>query len=44
MKAKVIHCRVTEDQHAAISEAARNAGKSLTEYVIRAALAEQKAA
>jgi predicted HicB family RNase H-like nuclease len=38
MKEKVIHCRVTEDQHKAIKEAADQAGMSITNFVVRAAI------
>ena len=40
MKTKVIHCRLTENQHSAIIEAAKAAGMSITEFVLRAALGE----
>lgn len=41
-KSKVIHCRVTDDQHKTIAELAQSNGVSITEYVTRAALAEKK--
>lgn len=40
MKTKVVHCRVTEDQHKTILDAAAKAGLSVTQFVLRAALAE----
>ena len=40
MKSKVIHCRLTEDQHSAIVEAAKKADLSITEFVVRAVLGE----
>lgn len=38
MKTKVIHCRATEQEHKAISEAAKAEGLSITKFVMRAAL------
>jgi len=43
MKNKVIHCRVTEDQQKAIAAAAADAGVSITQYVLTAALAKTPA-
>lgn len=39
-KSKVIHCRVTDDEHKAILAAAERAGLSITQYVLFAALGE----
>jgi uncharacterized protein (DUF1778 family) len=39
-KDKVIHCRVTGDEHAAITSAAQAAGLSVTQFVISAAKAQ----
>ncbi|TQE95451.1 MAG: DUF1778 domain-containing protein [Spiribacter salinus] len=39
-KNKVIHCRVTPAEHAAISMAAKDSGVSITQFVVRAALAK----
>jgi len=36
---KIIHCRLTSEQHAAIKAAAEAANLSITQYVVRAALA-----
>jgi uncharacterized protein (DUF1778 family) len=38
MKSKVIHCRVTDDQHKTILDAAAKAGLSVTQFVLRAVL------
>lgn len=38
MKDKVIHCRVTDEQHKAIKEAADAAQMSITAFVVHAAI------
>jgi uncharacterized protein (DUF1778 family) len=35
---KIIHCRLTSEEHAAIKAAADAAGMSITAYVVKAAL------
>jgi len=42
-KDKVIHCRVTQEQQAQIAQAAADAGLSITQFVVRAALAQTPA-
>lgn len=42
-KTKVIHCRVTPEEHEAIVKAAKKEGLSLTKFVVRAVLAEAQA-
>jgi uncharacterized protein (DUF1778 family) len=42
-KTKVIHCRVTEDKHKAIAEAAQKAGQSITQFVVATVLAQTQA-
>jgi uncharacterized protein (DUF1778 family) len=38
-KTKVIHCRVTEDEHQIIADAAQKVGLSITQFVVATALA-----
>jgi uncharacterized protein (DUF1778 family) len=38
---KIIHCRLTAEEHAAIKAAADAAGMSITAYVVKAALSQQ---
>lgn len=40
LRNKVIHCRVTPTEQEKIARAARDAGTSITKFVIRAALAQ----
>jgi len=37
-KTKVLHCRVTQEQHQAVYQAAKAAGVSMTQYVLAAVL------
>jgi len=38
---KTIHCRLTTEEHAAVIAKAQAAGLSITQYVVRAVLAEK---
>lgn len=38
IREKVIHCRVTKDEHEQIAKAAEEAGLSITRYVLRQVL------
>jgi len=37
-KTKVLHCRITQEQHQAVYQAAKAAGVSMTQYVLTAVL------
>lgn len=41
-KAKVLHCRVTQEQHQAVYQAAKAAGVSMTQYVLAVVLKAAK--
>jgi len=41
-KAKVLHCRVTQEQHQAVYQAAKAAGVSMTQYVLSVVLKAAK--
>lgn len=40
---KIIHCRLTKDEHDAIKDRAAQLGQSITQYVVAAALAQSQA-
>lgn len=41
-KTKVLHCRVTQEQHQAVYQAAKTSGVSMTQYVLAAVLEAAK--
>ena len=41
-KTKVLHCRITQEQHQAVYQAAKAAGVSMTQYVLAAVLKAAK--